>query len=149
MLWGILPTKARLNRIIPTKHASPSCLHCGVAGHRLEEDLEHALITSEGNQGLPALLLQLLRTHSPGISHEQLLSLDLNVDKSMELPLTWIISNMFSLIWQQRREGIVRRAKTRAKLEARCSLLQEGKVRALANAFPLTEEKLADMFRIT
>lgn len=78
----------------------------------------------------------------------QVLSLDLKVDESLELPLTWIIGNMFFLIWQQRKEGMVCRAKTRAQLEARCSLLREGKVRALANAFTLTEEKLVDTFRL-
>ena len=39
MLWGILPTKERLHRLIPLLHVSPLCLHCGVAGHRLAEDL--------------------------------------------------------------------------------------------------------------
>ena len=41
VLWGILPTRARLNRMMPITNPSPNCLLCGP--DRVPETLHHAL----------------------------------------------------------------------------------------------------------
>ena len=95
------------------------------------EILLHALTTCPSNQGLPTPLLALLSLHQPGVNYQQVITQDLDVEPAMELPLVWITETLLSLIWQQREDGRVSGAKTRAELEARCTLLREG---ALVNA---------------
>ena len=81
------------------------------------------------NLGLPDRLLRLLQLYQPGARQRQILTLDLELDANLELPMTWT-----SL------------ARTIAELEAKCRLLREGKVRALANAFTLTDQLLTILF---
>ena len=57
----------------------------------------------------------------------------------MEIPLVWIIATTLSTIWNQRQEGQVCAAKTRALFEARCHLLEESNSASLQNAATLEE----------
>ena len=98
------------------------------------------------NLGLPGRLLRLLQHYQPGAVQRQVLTLDLEIDKNLELPMTWTIGSLLFSIWRQRSEGRISLAKTRAELEAKCRLLREGKVRALANAFTLTNQLLISLF---
>ena len=77
---------------------------------------------------------------------EQVLTLDFDLDHSMELPLVWVVGTTFFSVWKQRLKGAVSAALTRAELEARCRLLREGASPALHNFVVLTELALREMF---
>ena len=112
---------------------------------RVPETLEHALLGCSGNNGIPNTLLTLFRSYVPDMTARQLLTLDLNLDSCMELPLVWILR--LSNIWDQRKEGRVCPIRTRADLEARCRLLREGKGAGLQNAFTLASIAIQAMYR--
>ena len=142
MVWGILPFKERVSKILP--NATPECQLCNL---NVPETLEHALLGCEGNNGIPNTLLTLFRSYIPDVTARQLLTLDLNMDSSMELPLVWILAVTLSTIWDQRKEGRVCPVRTRADLEARCRLLREGKGAGLQNAFTLASIVIQEMYR--
>ena len=140
----MLPTRARLHRILPRSYQSPDCNLCDRAS--TPETMKHALGSCPANLGLPARLLELLRIYQPGAKHIQLLTLDLGLDSSLELPITWTICSLLFSIWRQRTEGRVSLAKTRAELEAKCRLLREGRVSSLLNAYTQTYILLCSLF---
>ena len=74
------------------------------------------------------------------------MTLDLELDANLEIPMSWTIGSLLFSIWRQRSEGRISLARTRAELEAKCRLLREGKVRALANAITLTDQLLTSLF---
>ena len=75
-----------------------------------------------------------------------MLTLDLNLADSLELPLIWIVATMLSLLWQQKQEGKVCPVKIRAELEARCRLLREGKGGYMQNCSVLAEIAISSMY---
>ena len=89
----------------------------------------------------------MFRTHQPDVSFMHTLTLDFDLDSTIELPLVWLTGSLFSLIWKQREEGRVSVARTRAELEAKCCLLWEGKVKPLLNAYALTDISLKTIFK--
>ena len=103
---------------MPRTYASPVCSLCGAVP--APETLQDALGTCETNLGLPLKMLDVLRVYQPGAELSQLLTLDLELEPSLELPLTWTICSLLFSLWQQRIEGQVSMAKTRAQLEAKC-----------------------------
>ena len=145
-MWGILPSKARLAKILPNTYKSPICQLCLPTATNVPEALEHALFSCTANNTLPQLLLTLLSSYTPNVTPERILTLDLDIESHMELPLLWIIASVLSSIWAQRQEGRVCPAKTRAQLEAKCRLLREGKGASLQNAFTLTSIAIQAMF---
>ena len=110
--------------------------------------MDHALFTCEANQGLPAKLLTTLQGYQPGAEQRNVLTLDLEVEPSIELPFTWVIGSLLLSIWTQRESRRVDLARTRAELEAKCRLLRECKVKTWANAYTLTESILSQMFSV-
>ena len=137
--WGILPCKARLAKIFPKNN--PGCELCGAP-----ETLQHALLDCPGNQGVSGQLVNLLRTYSPGLRDEQVLTLDFSIDDTMELALIWLVGSFFLSLWKQRQEARVCPFKIRAELEAKCRLLREGKGISLQNAFTLAGIAISEMF---
>ena len=114
----------------------------------MEETLEHALGDCEANPGLPGRLLQVLQAHQPGASTRTVMTLNLELEPSLELPMTWVIGTVLHSIVSQREEGRVTIAKTRADVESKCCLGREGsKGGSLANAFTLSEILIRDMFQ--
>ena len=137
---------SKLNRIDPRDNPSPNCQLCSTDGGAVPETLDHSMGSCTANLGLPDRLLRLLQLYQPGARQRQILTLDLELDANLELPMTWTIGSLLFSIWRQRCEGRISLARTRAELEARCRLLREGKVRALANAFTLTDQLLTILF---
>ena len=148
LMWGILPSKARLAKILPKTYNSPTCQLCHPTATRVPETLEHALFGCTANNTLPQLLLSLLCSYTPNVTPQRVLTLDLDIESHMELPLLWIIASVLSSIWAQRQEGRVCPAKTRAQLEAKCRLLREGKGASFQNAFALTSIAIQAMFAL-
>ena len=144
LLWGILLTRARLNRMLPLTNPSPTCVIC--APERVTETLQHTLSPCVANQGLPSRLLRLLQIYQPGGEQQELLTLDLGINPSLELPMTWAICSLLFSLWRQRDEGRVSVAKTRSELEAKCRLLRKGKMSSLTNAYLLTNNILCELY---
>ena len=144
MVWGILPSGARLAKILPK--TSPDCQLCKKSGIKVPETLEHALFTCAENKETPLFLIKVLKSYDLNVTPTQLLTLDINLESHMEIPLLWIIATTLSSIWIQRQEGNVCPTKTRAQLEARCRLLREGKGTSLENAFNLADIAIQAMY---
>ena len=142
VMWGILPTREMLHRILPKIYLTSVCPLCSQDVRGPTEDISHALMDCEANRETPASLTTLLRTYQPAITTTQVLALDLEIDPVMELPLVWIIATSLSSIWNQRQEGSVSDAKSRAELMARCKILRESSDK---NAFTLTSLALGTM----
>ena len=145
-LWRIIPTRSRLHRILPMAYQSPDCQLCGTPQSRTPETLDHALYSCEANLGLPAKLLATLQRYQPGAEQRSIMTLDLELEPSLELPFTWVIGSCLHLIWSQRESRRVDLAKIRANLEARCRLLRESKAKTWANAATLTEAIIDQIF---
>ena len=127
LLWGILPTRARLHKILPLPYASPDYHLCGPDSTPVPKTLQHALGDCAANQGLPSNLLRLLQIYQPGAEQCQLMTLDLELDPELELPMTWTVGSLLFSLWRHRTESRVNLAKTRSELEAKCRLLREGR----------------------
>ena len=143
LLWGITPTKVRLNRCLPLAHPSPSCQLCDQGP--LETTL-HALIACPANGDLPARLLRTLRRYQPGAVQSTILTLNLESEPSLELPFIWLVGTLLASIWKQREARRVNPVTTRAELEAKCRLLREYKVKAWANAYVTTSNLVSQLF---
>ena len=146
ILWGIVPTRARLHRILPLAYTSPNCLLCETPHGGTPETVLHALLCCEANLDLPARLLRILQRYQPGAEQRCLLTLDLDLEPSLELPFTWLIGTLLSSIWSQRESRRVDLRQTRAELEAKCRLLRECKVKTWANAHIQTEALVSQVF---
>ena len=71
--------------------------------------------------------MKLLSQYLTNITTDSILGLDIGeVEESLELPVTWIISSYLLSIWEKRKaKKSVNVFETRAILEARCNLLRE------------------------
>ena len=83
--------------------ASPSCTMPGCTAG-VSEDLAHALVLCESNNGVRQRVMTSLRTYAPTLETESVLRLELEVDDDMELPLVWLIATVFHSIWKLRTE---------------------------------------------
>ena len=136
ILWGIVPTRARLHRILPLANPSPDCQLCRTTDGGTPETVFHALLRCEANQDLPTRLMRTLQIYQPGAELKCLITLDLNIEPSLELPFTWLVGTLLSSIWTQREARRVNVRQTRAGLEAKC---RECKIKTWANAHAQTE----------
>jgi hypothetical protein len=68
----------------------------------MPEDIEHALVTCPGNNGVGASVLRCLTNFVPDLEAREALLLDFNVDESMELPLVWAMAVAWGAIWDMR-----------------------------------------------
>ena len=128
VLWKLTPTRSRLHRILPRLYATSDCQLCPQGQGPEEETLEHALGNCTANQGLPQRLLQVLQVYQPGATQRTVLTLDLELDASLEFPMTWAIGTLLFSFFSQREEGRVTVARTQADLESRCRFLRESEV---------------------
>ena len=148
VLWRIIPTHSRLHRFQPRLYPSPTCTLCNRAQDPVEETLEHALGDCGANLGIPERLLQVLQLHQPGATPATVMTLDLVLETSLELPMTWLIGTVLQSLSSQREEGRVTLARTRADVESRCRIgLEASTAGALKNAFTLANILTRDLFQ--
>ena len=121
LLHGLLVTKLRQNHF--KSSISPLCPLCS----KSNEDLHHALITCEFNNGVGQLLLSTVHSFIPTISGPALLRLELSeLQEDQELPITLFTSSILLAIWEKRfRKCKFDLYEIRATLEARCLLLRK------------------------
>ena len=122
LLHQLLVTRQRLHHLNP--QTPPTCNLCVTD---IEDDLQHAFISCNYNQGVGEALLRVVEEYVPNISPPAVLCLDLpGLPVDLELPIITLISTILSDIWKSRMtRSRMTLYDTRAKLEARCSLLRE------------------------
>ena len=80
LMHEILPTQERVARTKP--RASPSCTMPGCTAG-VSEDLAHALVLCESNDGVGQRVMTCLRTYAPTLDTESALRLEFDVDEEM------------------------------------------------------------------
>ena len=146
VLWKLIPTRVTLHRFLPRQYASSDCQLCPQGQQTEEETLDHALGVCPANRGLIERLLLFIRVYQPGATLRTVLTLDLELDHSLELPMTWTIGTLLHSIFTQRDEGRVTVPRTRADLESSCRLLSECSIRGLKNTSTLCQIIVNDIF---
>ena len=90
---------------------------CNITGKRVSETLEHSQFSCTGIKETPVLLIKVLKSYDLEVTPSKVLTLDVNLESHMEIPLVGIIATTLSTIWTQRQKGSVCAAKTRAQLK--------------------------------
>ena len=135
MVHNLLPTQQRLHKILPSV-LSPECTLCDAT---TTCNLLHALFFCEFNNGVGQWLLQLIRSKVPGVSPQQVILLDLNLDDKLRLPIVWLIAKTLGSIWTSRADKkTVNKYNTRAMLEANIMLLRKTRFIESAEILRLT-----------
>ena len=135
MIHNLLPTQERLSRILISVN-SPICTLCEA---NQTCNLAHALFFCIHSRSVSHWLLQLLRTHIPGITPQQVILLDLKLPEKLQLPIVWLIANTLSIVWNSRVEKkSVSLITTRATLEANIMLLRKTRFQAASEILNLT-----------
>ena len=130
LLHQILPTQERIARTKP--NTSPNCKN-PVCLDTLD-DVKHALIHCQANDGVGDLLLQNIRGVVPELQVDSLLRLELNLDADMQLPVVFLISTVLNVVWNLRvRGGRVQKYLVRSEIEAKINLLRETRHRGAAD----------------
>ena len=125
LIWKLIPTRDTLHRLFPRQYPTAACQLCLQDPPVAVETLQHALGDCPGNQGLPERLLAVVRTYQPGARKRLILTLDVELDPDLELPVIWVIGSLLSSVIQQRETGRVTIDKTRAAMESGHRLLGE------------------------
>ena len=122
LLHQLLPTQERVARTKPG--TSPNCRVQGCQNQI--DNIEHALIFCQSNDGVGLLLLRVVRGLLPEVEATTLSRLELQVDPDQELPLVFFISTVLCSIWTLRQSGQrVQRYLVRSEMEAKINLLRE------------------------
>ena len=120
ILHNLLPTQERVSR---TNQTEPGT--CKLCTPDVIEDLEHALVTCSGNQGIGTAVLGSLPLQHRVQGHHAL-KLQFDLEDHLELPVVMFLSIAWSSIWESRAHGKKPEPyKVRADLEAKVSLLRE------------------------
>ena len=121
MLHCLLPTEARLSRILPNTSGN-----CKLCPNPILADLKHCLFLCVSTREVGNWLLSLIKKHDSTITAARLLRLEFSSDTSTEMPIIWIIAQTLLYMWGVRSSGkIVSLLTTRATLESKISLLRE------------------------
>ena len=122
MMHQLLPTQERLSRISP--RTSSTCTLPGCVN--IHDDLPHALVFCQGNDGVGIKVIECVRGYHPNLDVEAALRLEIDVSEEMELPLVWLLSTVFQAIWKCRATRTnITLFDIRSKLEAKINLLRE------------------------
>ena len=122
LLHKLLVPKQELFRMGRT--SSPRCSLCQ---EEIEEDLIHALIDCDFNDGIGELVLRTVRRFNPHLIKEALIRLDFgDTTDDQELPLVTYISTVLQYLWEKRYKIMKPNIyDIRCSLEAKCRLLRE------------------------
>ena len=123
LLHHLLPTAERVAKILPA--TSPLCTQCG---DKVVETLHHALYVCTANLGLPQQLLACLKDYDPSLTPQKVLTLHLEVNIHLQLPIIWTIATFLLAIWSARiNKRKVSLPAVRSEVEAACRILRESK----------------------
>ena len=124
LLHNILPTNERLYRL--NLKDSQACSLC-TSGN--SDNLEHAFLECSHNNEINAWLLRLCRNTVPSCSVSDIVHLNLSLSTPLALPVIWILSHTFHLVWNLRcNKKAINRVVVRAELEARVNILRKSRL---------------------
>ena len=121
---SFLPTQQRLHRMKIKNVLDPNCTLCRLG---VPDTLSHALISCPSNTEVSSWLTKVLHQYIPGLLPSQIVLLDLGgLQESLQHPLVWLIAQVLSITWSNRREKKKPLLfQTRAKLEAGIAILRK------------------------
>ena len=124
VLHNILPTSSRLFRL--NEKASPICTMCTSGSI---EDCMHALLEYSHNNIVNSFILEIFQKCLPRCKIEDIITLNLNLDKSKMFPLVWLLSHLLIMVWKlmSSKKAVnlfIIRADLKAKINILCTLLQ-------------------------
>ena len=137
LLHGLLVTKERMHQLNP--NSSPICTLCP---DQATEDIQHAMVHCQYNNGAGQKLLSAVQECLHNISPAQLLRFEMpSISADQELSIMILVSTFLMEIWERRlKKQRIRLYDTRAILEARCLLLRETRFK---NQVSLLQEMLS------
>ena len=139
LLHQLLPTAERVAKILPA--SSPLCTQCG---DKVVETLFHALYACTANLGLPQKLLACLKDYDPALTPQKILTLHIEVNIHLQLPIVWTISTFLLSLWSARIDKRkVSLPAVRSEVEAACRILKESK---FTNAGQVTDQLVSTLF---
>ena len=137
MMHNILPTEARLSRIIP--NSSPNGKFCPIPK---TADLPHCLFECDTTKEVRDWILWLFRRCDSDASPIRLSKLDFNVEGCLEFPHVWLLGHTLLYAWDVRHKGrIASLVATRASLEKKISILRKSRFK---NEVTVIEEIMAN-----
>ena len=137
MLHNILPTEARLARILPNQNQN--CKYCPTP---TTADLLHCFFYCVRTTLVGKWLLSWMLKQDPSVSAASLLKLEFQVEESREMPVVWLIAQTLLYMWGVRTNGnAVELSKTRSVLESKINLLRETR---FFNEYQLISEIIGD-----
>ena len=125
MMHQLLPTQERVARTSQT--TNENCKMNGCVGEQ-REDVLHALVTCAGNGCVGRSVLDSVAAHigMGGMTDEQAIRLDFDIEDSYELPVIWFLAVAWTSMWDRRMSGKRPELyRVRADLEAKVSMLRE------------------------
>ena len=102
LLHQILPTQERVARTSPT--ANSNCKDSRCNGDTIE-DIQHALVLCNGNNGVGQKIIEVAQMHAPGVTAEQLLRLEVKIEEEEELAIVWWLAAGWLAIWKLRSDS--------------------------------------------
>ena len=129
LLHHTLPTQERIARIRPG--SSSACKAPGCDSNS-EETLEHAIFYCDANDGVGTKIMEALHKVQQVLVVEEVLRLELQVDKEDELPVVWFLASTMRILWDTRQSGSrVDTYTIRSQLEAEINLLRKTRLEFL------------------
>ena len=123
VLHNILPTSSRLFRL--NQKASPLCTLCSAGSI---EDCMHALLRCSYNNTVNNFILEISQKALPQCKLEDIITLNLNLDKPKMFPLVWLLSHLFYMVWKLRtNKKTVNLFNIRAELETKINILRKSR----------------------
>ena len=110
---------------------------CNITGKRLSGTLEHSQFSSTGIKETPVLLIKVLKSYDLEVTPSKVLTLDVNLESHMEIPLMWIIATTLSTKQKAKAKRQRMRGQNTSTAQARCRMLREGNSTTLQNAATL------------
>ena len=108
------------------------------------ETLFHALYACTANLGLPQKLLACLKDYDPALTPQKILTLHIEVNIHLQLPIVWTISTFLLSLWSARIDKRkVSLPAVRSEVEAACRILKESK---FTNAGQVTDQLVSTLF---
>ena len=127
LLHGLLPTRDRLFRILPTV-TSAECQLCETGQ---QDSVKHALALCPATKPVFDWMFEGLRRFSVSLTVDKLLLLDIELDNVLphdHLPLVWFTAEVWRRLWKRRRDGKqCRLYDIRSEVEAEINLARRTK----------------------
>ena len=138
LLHLLLPSKERLNQLLPT--SSPSCVLCT---SQQSESVLHALFDCDKNREAAQYLLHLVKIYDASCTELKAIRLNIHTDALYELPTILMLSTGLEFIWTNRsQKKSTNLFMIRTEMELLVCLLRKSRPRRLREAGAIIKNTL-------